>query len=93
MFAAPFEGHGYVGIAVALVARLRPWRVVVAAIGFALIETAVKVAQPDPDLALPDGFERVVEAALVIGFLVFDAPRIRTWFARVRARPQAERSA
>lgn len=89
----PFDGEGYLGVAVALVARLRPWRVVVAALGFAALETAIAVARTDPDLAFADGFERVVEAALVIGFLVFDAPRVRTWFARLRARPPAERSA
>lgn len=86
----PFDGEGYLGVAVALVARLKPRRVVVAAIGFAILETAIAVARTDPDLAFADGSERMVEAALVVLFLVFDAPRIRAWIGARRGRRVVE---
>lgn len=86
----PFDGEGYLGVAVALVARLRPARVVVAALGFGVLETAIAVLRTDPDLALPDGFERVAEAALVVGFLILDAPKLRAWFASRRRRDPVE---
>lgn len=89
----PFDGEGYLGVAVALVARLRPRRVVFAALGFAALETAIALARTDPDLALADGFERVVEAALVLGFLVFDAPRLREWWEKRRNGRSTERAA
>jgi general nucleoside transport system permease protein len=67
-------GYGYTAIAVALLARLDPWRVVVTAVLFGALEAGAGAMQRDA--GVPSALVSVIEAALIL--TVVAAQSIRT---------------
>jgi general nucleoside transport system permease protein len=68
-------GYGYTAIAVALLARLDPWRVVVTAVLFGALEAGAGAMQRDA--GVPSTLVSVIEAALILAVVVVQSIRSR----------------
>ena len=68
-------GYGYTAIAVALLARLDPWRVVATAVLFGALEAGAGAMQRDA--GVPSTLVSVIEAALILAVVVAQAIRSR----------------
>ena len=66
-------GYGYTAIAVALLARLDPWRVVVTAVLFGALEAGAGAMQRDA--GVPSTLVSVIEAALILAVVAVQAIR------------------
>ena len=68
-------GYGYTAIAVALLARLDPWRVVATALLFGALEAGAGAMQRDA--GVPSTLVSVIEAALILAVVAAQAIRFR----------------
>jgi len=68
-------GYGYTAIAVALLARLDPWRVVVTAMLFGALAAGAGAMQRDA--GVPSTLVSVIEAALILAVVAAQAIRLR----------------
>jgi general nucleoside transport system permease protein len=68
-------GYGYTAIAVALLARLDPWRVVVTAVLFGALEAGAGAMQRDA--GVPSALVSVIEAALILTVVAAQSIRAR----------------
>jgi simple sugar transport system permease protein len=68
-------GYGYTAIAVALLARLDPWRVVLTAVLFGALEAGAGAMQRDA--GVPSTLVSVIEAALILAVVAVQAIRSR----------------
>lgn len=68
-------GYGYTAIAVALLARLDPWRVVVTAVLFGALEAGAGAMQRDA--GVPSTLVSVIEATLILAVVAVQAIRSR----------------
>ena len=68
-------GYGYTAIAVALLARLDPWRVVATAVLFGALEAGAGAMQRDA--GVPSTLVSVIEAALILALVAGQAIRMR----------------
>jgi simple sugar transport system permease protein len=68
-------GYGYTAIAVALLARLDPWRVVATALLFGALEAGAGAMQRDA--GVPSTLVSVIEAALILAVLAAQSIRLR----------------
>jgi simple sugar transport system permease protein len=68
-------GYGYTAIAVALLARLDPWRVLVTAVLFGALEAGAGAMQRDA--SVPSTLVSVIEAALILAVVAAQAIRAR----------------
>jgi simple sugar transport system permease protein len=68
-------GYGYTAIAVALLARLDPWRVVATAVLFGALEAGAGAMQRDA--GVPSTLVSVIEAALILAVVAAQAIRSR----------------
>jgi simple sugar transport system permease protein len=68
-------GYGYTAIAVALLARLDPWRVVATAMLFGALEAGAGAMQRDA--GVPSTLVSVIEAALILAVVAAQAIRLR----------------
>ena len=68
-------GYGYTAIAVALLAGLDPWRVILSAILFGALEAGASAMQRD--VGVPAALVSVIEALLILGVLGVRASRWR----------------
>src|SRR5688500_1077731 len=68
-------GYGYTAIAVALLARLDPWRVVATAVLFGALEAGGGAMQRDA--GVPSTLVSVIEAALILAVVAAQAIRLR----------------
>ncbi|MDQ2951952.1 MAG: ABC transporter permease, partial [Chloroflexota bacterium] len=68
-------GYGYTAIAVALLAGLDPWRVIVSALLFAALEAGAGAMQRDA--GVPSTLVSVVEALLILAAVTAQARRLR----------------
>ena len=88
-------GYGYTAIAVALLARLDPWRVVATAVLFGALEAGAGAMQRDA--GVPSTLVSVIEAALILAVVAAQAIRSRAPGAptpgRTRHRSTHERRA
>jgi simple sugar transport system permease protein len=73
-------GYGYTAIAVALLAGLDPWRVVVTAVLFGALEAGAGAMQRDA--GVPSTLVSVIEALLILALVVAQAIRVRRISAR-----------
>ena len=80
-------GLGYSAIAVALLARLHPLTVVIAALFFGALESGATAMQRDA--GVPAAFVAVVEALVILGVLAADRVRTRITADRPAAEPVA----
>ena len=69
-------GYGYTAIAVALIARLEPWRIVASATLFAALEAGASAMQRDA--GIPSSFVSIVEALLILAVIGTEALRRRS---------------
>jgi ABC-type uncharacterized transport system permease subunit len=68
-------GYGYTAIAVALLARLDPWRVLLTAVLFGALEAGAGAMQRDADV--PSSLVSVIEAMLILAIIAAQAIRQR----------------
>src|SRR5215207_1198651 len=68
-------GYGYTAIAVALLARLDPWRVLATAVLFGALEAGASAMQRDA--SVPSTLVSVIEAALILAVVAAQAIRVR----------------
>jgi len=68
-------GYGYTAIAVALLAGLDPWRVIITALLFAALEAGAGAMQRDA--GVPSTLVSVIEALLILGVVAAQAIRVR----------------
>ena len=68
-------GYGYTAIAVALLARLDPWRVIATAVLFGALEAGAGAMQRDA--GVPSTLVSVIEAALILAVVSVQATRSR----------------
>ncbi|HKH92433.1 MAG TPA: ABC transporter permease [Gemmatimonadaceae bacterium] len=68
-------GYGYTAIAVALLARLDPWRVLATAVLFGALEAGASAMQRDA--SVPSTLVSVIEAALILAVVAVQAIRVR----------------
>ena len=68
-------GYGYTAIAVALLARLSPWRVIATAVLFGALEAGAGAMQRDA--GVPSTLVSVIEAALILAVVAVQAIRAR----------------
>lgn len=68
-------GYGYTAIAVALLARLDPWRVLATALLFGALEAGAGAMQRDA--GVPSTLVSVIEAALILAVVAAQALRSR----------------
>jgi simple sugar transport system permease protein len=78
-------GYGYTAIAVALLAGLDPWRVVLSAVLFAALEAGAGAMQRDA--GVPSTLVSIVEALLILAVVGAQALRRRTAGASILAEP------
>ena len=80
-------GYGYTAIAVALLAGLDPWRVIVSALLFAALEAGAGAMQRDA--GVPSTLVSVVEALLILAAVTAQALRLRRSDAPAAESPMA----
>ena len=80
LFDDPSGGVGYAAIAVALLGRLRPGGVVVAALFFGALDAGC--AAMERDVGVSHGLGRALEGIAIVVFLALESPVVRGWFAR-----------
>jgi simple sugar transport system permease protein len=80
-------GYGYTAIAVALLARLDPWRVAATALLFGGLEAGAGAMQRDA--GVPSTLVTVIEAALILAVIAVGALRRRSPAADVATTPIA----
>lgn len=80
-------GYGYTAIAVALLARLDPWRVVATALLFGGLEAGAGAMQRDA--GVPSTLVTVIEAALILAVVAVGALRRRSSFPDAATAPIA----
>ena len=80
-------GYGYTAIAVALLARLDPWRIVATAVLFGGLEAGAGAMQRDA--GVPSTLVTVIEAALILAVVAVGALRRRSSFPDAAATPIA----
>jgi ABC-type uncharacterized transport system permease subunit len=80
-------GYGYTAIAVALLARLDPWRVVATALLFGGLEAGAGAMQRDA--GVPSTLVMVIEAALILAIVAVGAVRRRSSVADAATTPIA----
>lgn len=80
------EGFGYVGIAVALLGRLHPMGVTVAAIAIGMLDIGAGYAERQPQLGVPADLAAIIKGLLVICVLIITGPRWTRWWSRRRRR-------
>ena len=68
-------GYGYTAIAVALLARLDPWRVIATSVLFGALEAGAGAMQRDA--GVPSTLVSVIEAALILAVVAAQALRSR----------------
>lgn len=78
-------GYGYTAIAVALLARLDPWRVMATAVLFGALEAGAGAMQRDA--GVPSTLVSVIEAALILGVVAAQSIRLRHLGADDDSRP------
>jgi simple sugar transport system permease protein len=81
-------GYGYTAIAVALLARLDPWRVVATALLFGALEAGAGAMQRDA--GVPSTLVSVIEALLILAVIAAQAIRSRRESAPTADVPTAE---
>lgn len=84
-------GYGYTAIAVALLARLDPWRVVATAVLFGALEAGAGAMQRDA--GVPSTLVSVIEAVLILAVVAAQSDRVRQLgqtIGRARYRPANE---
>lgn len=64
-------GYGYTAIAVGLIARLDPWRIIFSGIAFAALEAGASAMQRDA--GIPSAFVSIIEALLILGAIAVQA--------------------
>lgn len=69
-------GYGYTAIAVALVANLDPWRIILSATLFAALEAGASAMQRDA--GIPAAFVSIIEAVLILAVIGTQAVRRRS---------------
>jgi len=79
-------GYGYTAIAVALLARLDPWRVVMTAVLFGALQAGAGAMQRDA--GVPSTLVSVIEAALILAAVAVQSIRLRRQTAGVDAYAQ-----
>lgn len=79
------EEFGYVGIAVALLGRLHPLGVVVAALGIALLDVGALYVERQPALRVPSELAEIIKGTIILAMLVVSGPRLTSWLNRRRA--------
>ena len=77
-------GYGYTAIAVALLASLDPWRIVLSATLFAALEAGASAMQRDANI--PASFVSIIEALLILAVIATQAIRLRAGTSLVRSR-------
>ncbi len=91
------EGFGYVGIAVALLGRLHPIGVILAAISLGLLDIGAAHVERQPALAIPADLANVIKGFVILAVLVLGGERIgrrtRGLFRRSGARAPVPLSA
>jgi general nucleoside transport system permease protein len=80
-------GYGYTAIAVALLARLDPWRVVVTAVLFGALEAGAGAMQRDA--GVPSTLVSVIEATLILAVVAAQAIRSRRQVAGLDSRARS----
>ena len=80
-------GYGYTAIAVALLARLDPWRVGMTAVLFGALEAGAGAMQRDA--GVPSTLVSVIEAALILAAVAVQSIRLRRQAAGVDAYVQS----
>jgi ABC-type uncharacterized transport system permease subunit len=83
-------GYGYTAIAVALLASLDPWRVVLTAVLFGALEAGAGAMQRDA--SVPSSLVSVIEALLILVVVAAQAVRLRQVRVRDGASIQHERT-
>ena len=78
-------GYGYTAIAVALLARLDPWRILLSATLFAALEAGAGAMQRDA--GVPASLVTVVEAVLILAVVAAQAARWSGWRGSVITAP------
>ncbi len=73
------EGFGYVGIAVALLGRLNPLGIVLAAVAIGLLDVGASHLERQAELGVPADLSQVIKGVLVLTVLVFSGGRVRRW--------------
>ena len=73
-------GYGYTAIAVALLAGLDPWRVLLTSVLFGALEAGAGAMQRDA--GVPSSLVSVIEASLILAVVVAQAIRLRRFSAR-----------
>jgi simple sugar transport system permease protein len=79
------EEFGYVGIAVALLGRLHPLGVIVAAVFIGMLDIGAFELEKSATLRIPSDLAEVIKGVLILSVLVFSGPRIGRWLRRRRA--------
>jgi general nucleoside transport system permease protein len=74
-------GYGYTAIAVALLARLDPWRVLLTSVLFGALEAGAGAMQRDA--GVPSSLVSVIEALLILAIIAAQALRLRASDRRV----------
>lgn len=69
-------GYGYTAIAVALIANLDPWRIIISATLFAALEAGASAMQRDANI--PASFVSILEAALILAAIGVQTVRRRS---------------
>jgi simple sugar transport system permease protein len=78
-----FGNYGYTGIAVALLGRLNPIGIAVAAVFFGMLDTGSRFVE-ESSLALPHQMANVVKGVIILAMLVASA-----WMMRRGSRDQS----
>lgn len=76
------EGFGYVGIVVALLGRLHPLGVMVAAVAIGMLDMGAMQLERDPAIGIPSEVSQVIKGLVVLSVLVLTGPRVRRWMDR-----------
>lgn len=84
------EEFGYIAIAVALLGRLHPLGVAVAAVFLGMLDVGAAHLERQPALHVPADLAQVIKGILVLCVLVFSGPRIARWLRRRPARRGGE---
>jgi general nucleoside transport system permease protein len=76
------EGFGYVAIAVALLGRLHPLGVALAAVFIGMLDVGAAQLERQPALGIPADLAQVIKGMLVLMVLILSGPRLWRWMTR-----------